>query len=354
MTAGAPAAGSRGWRSLEVEVAFRAAVAAVVPLAILVLVGRPDLAPYAAFGGMAAIFGRGERYRVRARTVIVAATGLVVSVAAGTALAAASAPLWVEAIVLVAVIAGGVVVVNAAPLSPPTTLFFVFGLLVCAQVPTPAGEVVLRIGIAVVSAAFAVALTLSGWLLRRFGSEATRAVLKDLPRAPVPRPGAVRDPRVWLSVGQNGAGALVAGALALAFGPGHPYWAVVSVIAVVPPAGAAHSLSRAVHRVLGTVGGVVVAALVLWPAPPVWLLVLVVGVAQFGAEILVGRHYGAALLCITPLALVVAWIAAPVDLGGLVADRVIETVIGCAVGVAVVLAGSAVARRFGGRAGVAG
>jgi len=77
-------------------------------------------------------------------------------------------------------------------------------------------------------------------------------------------------------------------------------------------------------------------------------------VAQFGAEILVGRHYGAALLCITPLALVVAWIAAPVDLGGLVADRVIETVIGCAVGVAVVLVGSGVARRFGGRAGVAG
>ena len=354
MTAGEPASGSRAWRSLEVEVAFRAAVAAVVPLAILVLVGRTDLAPYAAFGGMAAIFGRGERYRVRARTVSVAAAGILVSVAAGTALAAASAPPWIEAIVLLVVIAAGVVVVNVAPLSPPTTLFFVFGLLVCAQVPTPSGEFVLRIGIAVVSAAFAVALTLSGWLLRRFGGEATRAVLKDLPRAPVSRPGAARDPRVWLNVAQNGAGALAAGALALAFGPGHPYWAVVSVIAVVPPAGAAHSLSRAAHRVLGTVGGVVLAALVLWPAPPVWVLVLVVGIAQFGAEILVGRHYGAALLCITPLALVVAWIAAPVDLGGLVADRVIETVIGCAVGVAVVLGGSGVAGRLAGRAGATG
>ena len=83
---------------------------------------------------------------------------------------------------------------------------------------------------------------------------------------------------------------------------------------------------------------------------PLAILVLVVGVAQFGAEILVGRHYGAALLFITPLALVVAWIAAPVDLGGLVADRVVETVIGCVVGVAVVLGGAAVA----GRAGVTG
>ena len=51
-------------RELDVEVALRAAVAAVVPLAVLLAVGRPEWAPYAAFGGMAAIFGRREPYRL--------------------------------------------------------------------------------------------------------------------------------------------------------------------------------------------------------------------------------------------------------------------------------------------------
>jgi hypothetical protein len=63
----------RSLRALDLEVAFRAALAAGLPLLLLVLVGRSEWAPYAAFGGMAAIYGRSEPYRVRVRTVTVAA-----------------------------------------------------------------------------------------------------------------------------------------------------------------------------------------------------------------------------------------------------------------------------------------
>ncbi|WP_457825731.1 hypothetical protein, partial [Staphylococcus aureus] len=46
-------------------------------------------------------------------------------------------------------------------------LFFVFALLVCAAVPTPAAEALPRLGIAAAAAAFAWLLTMSGWAIRR-------------------------------------------------------------------------------------------------------------------------------------------------------------------------------------------
>ncbi|WP_395245884.1 FUSC family protein [Agromyces sp. MMS24-K17] len=332
----------RELRAADIEVAARAALAAAVPLAILLAVGRVEWAPYAAFGGMTAIFGRGEAYRGRLRTVTVAAVALVASVALGISVALAGAPVPLTAVALVVVLVAGTLTANVARLGPPTALFFVFAVLVCASVPTPADEAWVRLGIAVASAAFAWALTMSGWVLRRLAGRSGQAPFKPL-RAPRPvRRAALRDPAVWLVIGQQVAGGLVAGALALAFGIGHPYWAVVSVVAVIPPAGAAHSLSRAWHRVLGTAVGVVVTGLILWPDPAAWVLVLVVAVAQFGAEVFVGRHYGTALVFITPLALVVAHLGQPVPVEALLVDRLVETVLGCAAGILAVLAGRAI------------
>lgn len=336
----------RALRTLEFEVGMRAALAAVLPLVVLLALGRLDFAPYAAFGAMTAIFGRGEQYRVRARTVGTAAVALVTSVAMGAVLAATEAPLWAEALALVAVLVVGTLVVAVERLGPPTTLFFIFALLVCAWVPTPSNELVARIAIAAASAAFAFGLSISGWMLRRLGGERVSALLKELPKDPAVRFEALRDRAVWLNIAQVVLAAAGAGAVALAFGVGHPYWAVVGAVAVVPPPGAAHTLSRARHRVIGTVAGVILSALILWPDPPVWVLIIVIGIAQFGAEVLVGRHYGAAMLFVTPLALVVSWIASPSDPAVLLVDRVIETAIGCAMGVVLVLAGRFVESRW--------
>ncbi|TFD55706.1 FUSC family protein [Cryobacterium sp. Hh38] len=158
-------------------------------------------------------------------------------------------------------------------------------------------------------------------------------------------PGAIRDAQVGVSIAQNVAGALAAGSLALVAGVGHPYWAVVSVVAVLPPPGAKHSVSRAFHRMIGTTLGVVVTALVLLPGPPVAVLILVVALGQFGAEILIGRHYGAALLFVTPLALTVVHLTSPVPVPALLVDRVLETILGSVVALVIVLLVRAQARR---------
>ncbi|MWB99904.1 FUSC family protein [Agromyces sp. MMS17-SY077] len=328
-------------RALDVEVAFRAALAAVLPLAILVSLGRTDWSAYAAFGAMTAIFGRGEVYRMRARTVGVAGLGLVASVAAGTAIAAFAAPAAAEAIGalgLAVVLVGGTLLVQVFRLGPPTTLFFVFGLMVTAAVPTPADEYGIRVGLAATSAVFAWLLSMSGWVLRRAAAARGIRPFKDLARDLAVRPAALVDGRVWIQIAQLCAASAIVWVVADLLDLGHPYWALVSAVAAIPPPGAAHTISRAWHRVIGTVGGVVITFLLLWPDPPVQVLVLVIGLAQFGAEILVGRHYGAALLVITPLALVVSHLGNPGPVEPLLVDRLVDTVLGAAAGVLLVLA----------------
>lgn len=336
---------SRWWRSaraLDLEVALRAAVAAAVPLAILVAVGRIDWASYAAFGGMVAIFGRSEPYGIRLRTVTAAAAAQLIATGLGILLAASGAQPAAQAGALVLVVGTVIVGFNLLGVTPSTPLFAVFGLLVCAAQPVDDGTGWQRWGVAWAAAGFAWLLAMSGWLLRRLAGDRARRAFKPLPRRTPTRLRGYADPRLWLNVAQNALAALAAGGIAVALGLGHPYWAVVSAIAVIPPARAAHTISRAVHRVLGTIAGVAATALVLWPEPSVWVLVAVVAVCQFGAEVLVTRHYGTALVFVTPMALTVAHLASPVPVATLIGDRVVETLLGAAVGVIAVLA----ARRF--------
>jgi hypothetical protein len=352
---GAGPARAAGRARLSVEVGVRAALAVAVPLLVLLAVGRLDLAAYATFGAFTALYGRNEPYRTRIRSVSVAGLGLLASIALGILVAVLGEPLWVLVPLLVLVVAGGILLAATFQLVPAQPLFFVFALLVCAAVPTPVDEVPLRLGLALATAVFSWLLTMSGWAMRRSayarGSAAggrLRSVLfKRLERRPRMDLAAVRDPRVWLTVLQSVLGVLIVGGIALSFGFGHAYWAVVSLVAVIPPPRAAHSISRSLHRIAGTIVGVGVTVLVLFWSPPPIVVILVIVVCQVFAEILVGRHYGSALVFITPMALSVSHLVSPVPLSELAVDRVLETALGAAVGIVLVLAARGLERTKG-------
>ncbi|WP_085370212.1 FUSC family protein [Leifsonia sp. NCR5] len=326
--------------TLSVEVGLRAATAVAVPLLILFAVGRLDLAAYASFGAFTALYGRNEPYRIRIRSVSIAAVVLVATIALGTVVAALGEPLALLVPLLIVVVTLGTILAATFQLLPAQPLFFVFALLVCAAVPTPAHEIGLRIGLAALSAAFSWLLTMSGWVIRRLtGTASNPVLLKELRRAPAVDTSAIRDARVWLAVAQNVVGVVVAGGIALAFGLGHAYWAVVSLVAVIPPARAAHSISRSVHRVVGTIIGVGLTVLLLFWSPSPLFVIGVIVVCQVFAEVLVGAHYGTALVFITPMALSVSYLSTTkVALSTLAVDRVLETVLGAAVGILLVLA----------------
>ena len=126
-----------------------------------------------------------------------------------------------------------------------------------------------------------------------------------------------------------------------------------SVAATVPLVGVGvrHRLYRGLHRILGTFAGLVLTALILLPGLDPWQMVLVIAVLQFGAEMLVIRQYALAQVVITPLALVSTELAHPSNSALLIKDRAVETVIGAAVGIAMVLIIHLRSRRIRSRVG---
>jgi hypothetical protein len=319
------------------EAAARAALALAVPLLVLLAVDRIDLAVYASFGAFTGLYGRHEPYRVRLVSVTAAGIALVACIAAGVALACLGQPLWLTAVVLAVVIAAGVFATAVIGWIPGQPVFLVFALLVCAAVPTTWSEAPVAIATAALSAAFAWIVCMSGWVLRRLAGDRHAHHFRTLPRRPRRSFSALRDEVVIRAAVVAVVGGLATGAIALASGIGRPYWAVVSVIAVLPLAYAPFSLSRAWQRTAGTTLGVFIAAGILWLNLPPIAIVAIAVVCQFITEVVVARHYWVALLFITPLALTVSNLSLPSDVLPLLADRVLETAIGCAVAAVLVL-----------------
>jgi uncharacterized membrane protein YccC len=95
-------------------------------------------------------------------------------------------------------------------------------------------------------------------------------------------------------------------------------------------------VARAGHRAVGTAAGIGVAAIILAAAPGALALVVLVIVLQFVVELVVVGNYTLAVVFITPLALLQGALATgQLDGGvaGLLAGRLVETAIGCALAV---------------------
>ena len=131
---------------------------------------------------------------------------------------------------------------------------------------------------------------------------------------------------------RNAGGVLVAGALATTLGIGHPYWAMVSAAVPLAARDLVPQVVRGVQRVVGTLVGLGVAALLFALDPTGLVLIVVIVALQATAELLVGRNYALALVAITPLALLMVHLVAPVPSSVLLRDRGVETVLGVGVG----------------------
>ncbi|MGW4477954.1 FUSC family protein [Rhodococcus triatomae] len=128
----------------------------------------------------------------------------------------------------------------------------------------------------------------------------------------------------------------VAGVLALVLDTGRPDWAVITT-AMILHQGPDRVLGthRAAHRFLGTVAGLVLLAALWYLEPRGAALVLVLAALMAAIEAFLVRHYGIAMAAITPLAMILGGTGLPGDLGPAIRDRMIETVIGVAVALAV-------------------
>ncbi|MCI2239045.1 FUSC family protein [Paenibacillus sp. TRM 82003] len=322
--------------------ALRAALGLAVPALLLLTTGNLEHALPVTFGALAGVYGRHARYRARLRVQAGAGALLVGCVAAGTSAAA----LGVAALALLvpALASGaGFLAARRGGWLPPGSLFATFAAGACAAHPRSWADVGAAVALSAAAAAFALLLGQAGALL----PAGRRRPKRDVPAGPSVGEQ-VRDPAARGDLLAHVLAPLLAGALATAAGGGHPYWAMVAAVAPLSVAGARDRLARSVHRVLGTLGGVALAFALLSLEPSPLVTIVLAALFQAWAELLVTRHYALAVVGITPLALLMVHLAVPVDPGSVAADRAVQTVLGSAVAVALVLLaprGSAPARR---------
>ena len=320
----------------------RLAIAIQAGIAMLLVVGLPSLAGQsrlgllASTGALSALYLSARSRRERIRRLPLVQLGLLVSVALG---AATGGNRIAAPIVLAVVAVGAVVLVSATAVGPPGALFPVLAAGVSSRLVGPVSvggdglSPLLVIECTAAGAAFAFLVVVAPLIVP--------AVRRRDRERPVTTLRFALDANSRTVVARVSVAAVIASALAAGLGLQRGYWVVVAVVAVLQ-AGRGRRLSgvRAVHRVVGTLVGagvfVLAATLLGLPAAGI-LLAVVLGALQFGAEMVVVRHYGIALLFVTPLALLIAEAGSPGDPWLIAGTRVLDTAIGCAIALLVLL-----------------
>jgi len=320
----------------EHRVAARVAVSVAVPLLVLWAIGRLDLSVYASFGAFASLYGRLDGYRDRILMQLAAGGVQVTAMVLGTTLSVIDAPDAVRVVVVAALAAGVTLIAHAYRWHPPGALFAVFAAGACATLPASGRTLAEGAVVGAGGAALAVAVTVLIALFRR-----------GLPWASATKPDVRRSVAAEMAV-TVGVGSLLAGIVGLALVGTHWYWAMVAAVAALGGASTTARIVRGAQRLIGTcIGILLAAALLMLPLPP--LAVLAVAIAlQVCAELFVGRNYGLAMVFITPLALLMIELAVPVEAGPLLRDRLVDTLLGVAVGTAVAVVSATVRRRRAG------
>lgn len=321
--------------------AWRVAISVAVPSLVLLAAGRPELTGYAVFGALTGMYGRTEPHQLRLRHQGQAAVLLLSGVGVGVFLSVHHIHSWALVIAEAAFAGVASLFTDRTALKPAGPFFGILALGACASVPAavPWQTAVL---IAAGSAAFSIVIGFGGWFRGRTWQRGWRRDVTVLS-------GAGRR-AVWLHAARYVSAVAAAGTLGVLSGSGHPHWAMAA--AAVPLSGAdlPSSVYRGVHRIVGTLVGLVVVAAILfpWPGSPLLafpgqeaaVLVCLVIVLQFSTELFMTRHYGLAMVSFTPVILLVGQLAAPTDPGVLIAERAVETGVGAAVGILVVVLGA--------------
>jgi hypothetical protein len=124
----------------------------------------------------------------------------------------------------------------------------------------------------------------------------------------------------------------VAGLISLALDPSHRYWVPLTVAFVFKPE-IGPVPDRALHRMLGTLAGAGIGALLFATNPPGAILLACSGVLAGALPVTLGRHYGLFTACMTMLILIELSLVHRPAGDYFAAARVIDTASGCVIAV---------------------
>ena len=207
---------------------------------------------------------------------------------------------------------------------PPAGLFVMMAGAIALFIPVPLAQVLSATGLVMLGSGISMLLALlySLFLL------ATRPI--------VPAPIYIYEPDM-ISDSLIVAGFVsLALAIAILLEMPYPYWAAISCFIIIQGMQLRTMWIKQVHRLLGTLVGMAVAGWMLSWGLSIWGVAIAVLMMMLCIESLVDRHYGLAVVFITPLTIFIAEYGS-VSLVQPVAEEVIrvrmlDTTIGCIVG----------------------
>lgn len=296
------------------------ALTAALTLPLIYLSPFSHLIGFALLGALAALFGRfapiGTRHRSVGRSLLLLASGVFVMSLTG--LVGLAVPLQ---LILLALLCGLVFFeVVSRGYGPPGAVLFVFAASAGMSPISSFAEIFER-------TAATVSVGILGLLICVL-SEPLRARVGPMP--PPEQPSPLRSRQIAsLRIAIGSAAAVF---VAYALNAAYPAWAAISAMAVMQGTQLHITMNRALQRSLGTVLGALLVGLFLSLSPSVWTVMVALFALMFFTELVIGSNYGLGQIFVTPMALLMVSLASPAAGMSIVPERIIDTLIGAAIG----------------------
>lgn len=301
--------------------------AALAVLAAMVLLRHslwPHLVGFAALGALAALFGRFAPYPKRHGIVWICAAMLTSAVFFVSLISWLGAPGFVL-VLAVALVAGGATIgFNYWKLGGPGAVIIVFAAG-AAMTPVASWDMVVERTLA----------TAAGGVVAWLITSATDFLrLREVARLKLPAEPARPLSHIVLAGARIAIGAAAAALIAHIAGWNHPSWAAIGATAVMQGSHLHITMHRALQRMAGTIVGSVLVWIILEAEPPFWGVVAAIVLFQFITEVIIGFNYALGQITVTPMALLMTYLAAPVtDAAAMSVERVVDTMLGAVLGI---------------------
>ena len=305
------------------QMPFGAALACGVPLMVGAWFGRLDYGLISSLGGLVFVYMPRTPLHHRMVWLMACAFGMTACHALGV-MSQFFPPLIVLLLAFTTILA--TMVLRFYGIGPPGSLFFVMAAAIAAYTPGEVLEIPLRVGLFAMGGLLAV-------LIAFFYS--VHILRLQAPQPVVAPPVATFDHVVFDSV-VIGVFVAVSLALAQALQLERPYWVPVSCLAVMQEMSLRAVWNKQLQRIAGTALGLLLSLGLLALPLGHWGVALLMTVLTFLIETLVVRHYGLAVVFITPLTLLLAE-ASGIGSGSpaiMMQARFFDTALGCVVGLA--------------------
>lgn len=296
----------------------------------------PELVGFTALGAMSALFGRFAPLQMRRRMVAQCGVLMALAVLVPSLAVLAGTPTGAMMLVIALVAGASTLIVSHLMLGAPGAVIIVFAAG-ASLAPVADMDIVWARTLA----------TLAGGLVAWLCCTATDWLRQhELPRLNLPKP--VPPPmrqEIWVAL-RITLGAGLAAGVAYLSGMHHPSWAAIGATAVMQGAHLHITLSRALQRMVGTVVGAVIAWIILVQDPSFFWIVACIVLFQLITELVMGFNYALGQVTITPMALMMTSLAAPtVVASAMPVERVMDTILGAALGIGLSIAFSTLEER---------